>query len=147
MSLYKTLYAYSNSNDSLFELNDSDQIVAKDNKQFKLLDVVNNVNVGGNIIVTSDERLKDNIKDLTNDDIDKLTTITPKQYNMKFSEGEHYGFIAQEVEKIYPSLVHTNEEGYKSLNYIEFIPLLLLKIKDLEKQIKNIQTQSDDKCV
>ena len=110
----------------------------KNNKTLQLSDV----NVSGNIRVTSDERLKDNIKDLTNNDIDKLTTITPKQYKMKFSEGEHYGFIAQEVEKIYPSLVHTNEEGYKSLNYIEFIPLLLLKIKDLEKQVTILQNNN-----
>tara|TARA_Y100000389_G_scaffold75833_1_gene72475 strand:- start:1386 stop:1820 length:435 start_codon:yes stop_codon:yes gene_type:complete len=143
MSLYKTLYSQSNdgggSGESEFfeEQNSTTVKIKNDYQTLELPDV----KVSGNIIVTSDERLKDNIKDLTNDDIDKLTTITPKQYNMKFSEGEHYGFIAQEVEKIYPSLVHTNEEGYKSLNYIEFIPLLLLKIKDLEKQVTILQNK------
>jgi hypothetical protein len=144
MSLYKTLYSYSNddgggSGESEF-FEEQNSITVKIKNNYQTLELPN-VNVSGNISVTSDERLKDNIKDLTNDDIDKLTTITPKQYKMKFSEGEHYGFIAQEVEKIYPSLVHTNEEGYKSLNYIEFIPLLLLKIKDLEKQVTILQNK------
>jgi hypothetical protein len=32
-------------------------------------------------------------------------------------EDRDIGFIAQEVELIFPELIHTNKEGYKYMNY------------------------------
>ena len=47
-----------------------------------------------------------------------------------------YGFIAQEVEQIFPDLVHTNAEtGFKSLNYMGFTPLLLEAVKEQDETI------------
>jgi hypothetical protein len=57
----------------------------------------------------------------------------------------HYGFIAQEVEEHFPALVNTvsttvndEEVTIKSVNYLEMVPLLLLKTKDLQKQIDSL---------
>ena len=36
-----------------------------------------------------------------------------------------YGYIAQDVEKIYPDLVMTDTKGYKAVNYNAFIPMIL----------------------
>ena len=44
-----------------------------------------------------------------------------------------YGFIAQDVERVYPNLVHTNrEDGSKSVNYLGFIPLLVDKLNRVQ---------------
>ena len=44
---------------------------------------------------------------------------------------EQIGVIAQEVEKIYPQLVHTNEDGYKSVAYSNLVSPLIEAVKEL----------------
>ena len=66
---------------------------------------------------SSDERLKDNINDLTfsNEDgtaLDKLTALQPRTFNWNNSTTTNYGLIAQEVMNIAPELVTTDEDGY-----------------------------------
>ena len=53
----------------------------------------------------------------------------------------HYGFIAQDVEKVYPELVKNSDLGYKTVNYIEIIPLLLSKMKDMQGEIDDLREQ------
>ena len=48
------------------------------------------------------------------------------------------GVIAQEVEKIFPELVSTNANGYKSVNYIGLIPVMIESIKDQQQQINEL---------
>lgn len=90
----------------------------------------------------SDERLKENIKSIDGELALKLKPIT-YTWNAKGKEkgGNNklqYGFIAQEVEKIMPDAVFTDKEGYKSVNYLEFIPILTQKIKDQDETIKSL---------
>ena len=49
----------------------------------------------------------------------------------RYESGESYGVIAQEVEKIAPELVYTDEKGIKSVAYID---LIIAKIAALEKE-------------
>jgi hypothetical protein len=51
----------------------------------------------------------------------------------------HYGFIAQDVEQLYPTLVKDNVLGYKTVNYIELIPLLVSKMQDMQKEIDELK--------
>lgn len=51
------------------------------------------------------------------------------------------GFIAQEFEYIFPSLVDTDSEGYKSINYLGLIPVLIDAVKD-QKQVVDTQSES-----
>ena len=44
------------------------------------------------------------------------------------------GFIAQEVQKIFPELVETDQEGFLSVNYTGLIPHLLEAIKELQEK-------------
>lgn len=56
------------------------------------------------------------------------------------SEELHIGLIAQEVEKVVPQLVKTNEEtGLKTVNYVELIPALINAIKELNERIKILE--------
>lgn len=66
--------------------------------------------------------------------------------NKSFSDGLEYGFIAQEIEEVLPELVHTDSEGYKSVNYTKVIPILVEAIKEMEEEmslnIKSLQSQN-----
>jgi hypothetical protein len=59
--------------------------------------------------------------------------------------------IAQEVETMYPNLVNiistevNNTTSMKAINYIEMIPILLTKIKDLQCQIDILNTKLVEK--
>ena len=63
-----------------------------------------------------------------------------------------YGFIAQDVKKLFPELVEENAEGILAVNYTGLIPVLLEAIKDLQDKVdvlelrnsNNISTRSSD---
>tara|TARA_B100000963_G_scaffold50553_1_gene38718 strand:+ start:9327 stop:9794 length:468 start_codon:yes stop_codon:yes gene_type:complete len=95
--------------------------------------------------VNSDVRLKNSIKSLSKQEIqhlDKLKHIIPKSYNLNNKEKKTFGFIAQEMEKIYPNLVNTNNKGIKSIDYIQLIPLLLLQSNNLERKIEELKNNN-----
>ncbi len=58
----------------------------------------------------------------------------------EFSDKKQFGFIAQEVEKVFPNLVKTDENGEKAVNYIEIIPLLLEAYKHQQKEIEELRS-------
>jgi len=95
-------------------------------------------NLVGTVTAPSDIALKENISDLgLTVDVNKIMELKPKSYIYKKDKKDkkiHYGLIAQEMEQVYPDLVY-NDKGSKTINYVELIPLLLLKIKDLQEQI------------
>ena len=80
------------------------------------LDVSGNIR-GENFINTSDQRWKKEIKTLNNS-LNKITSLRGVSYQWKrdefpdknFSEGTQIGVIAQEVETVFPELVHTDTE-------------------------------------
>mgnify|MGYP001206684527 CR=1 FL=1 len=95
----------------------------------------------------SDARLKRDIKKLGST-LEKLITLQSYTYIFKNdSENiKHYGFLAQEILNSYPNLVHTNQDGYYSVNYIELIPLITEALKetaqknwDLEVRLRKIE--------
>ena len=67
--------------------------------------------------------------------------VNPVSFTFKndSTNKKHYGFIAQEIETIYPELVSNNELGFKTVNYIEFIPILLSKMKEMNDEIINLK--------
>jgi hypothetical protein len=73
--------------------------------------------VGGTFISASDARLKTDITPL-NRVLDKVLRLEPKtyQYSATVDANRHsFGFIAQEVEKLFPDFVFTSENGIKEL--------------------------------
>ena len=96
-------------------------------------------------LITSDIKFKSNIKNLSlekNHHLDNLKRLIPKSYNFKEQKNQSFGLIAQDVEKIYPQLVNTNENGSKSVNYTELIPLLLLQTNNLERKIEELKNNN-----
>ena len=49
------------------------------------------------------------------------------------------GIIAQEVEKVIPEVVDTNEKGIKSVSYDSIIALLIESIKEQQRQIDELR--------
>jgi hypothetical protein len=52
--------------------------------------------------------------------------------------GTTFGFIAQDVEKIIPEVVDTDDEGYKSMHYGPLVSLGLANLKINQKRIDSI---------
>jgi hypothetical protein len=53
----------------------------------------------------------------------------------------HYGFIAQEVEKIFPEFVVTDGKKNKMIGYSGFIPILTKGIQEQQQQIEELKNE------
>ena len=67
--------------------------------------------------------------------------MNPVSYNLIETKQKANGFIAQEFEKVYPNLVKNSEMGYKTINYIELIPVLVSKIQSLDAEIEALKNE------
>lgn len=96
------------------------------------------------IDMNSDRRLKREIQPITQPN--SLSALRPVSYYWNV-EGEkrggnkdlQYGFIAQEIEQVYPHLVNTSSDGYKSVNYIQVIPLLVKELQESQAKLKDLE--------
>lgn len=101
------------------------------------------------VVLTSDRRFKKNIAPLQNT-LAQLSNLQGVIYqwrkdefpNHHFNEKKQIGFIAQEIEIIFPEMVETDAQGYKSINYIQLTPVLVEAIKELSEQVKTLQNQN-----
>jgi hypothetical protein len=84
---------------------------------------------------SSDLRLKKNISPLANI-LPELLRLKPVRYHYKntdtFGNRERLGFIAQEVEQVFPEVVDTDEKtGWKSIHYSNLTSVIVQAIKEL----------------
>jgi hypothetical protein len=99
--------------------------------------------VNGSIYNTSDKNHKEEIEPISDSKIEKLLDLEPVEYKLKTDtkRKKHYGLIAQDVEEVYPELISDSNLGFKTVNYMELIPLLLLKMKNMQKEIDELKEQ------
>jgi hypothetical protein len=101
----------------------------------------------GQVTETSDIRLKTNIETINNlESKNTILQLIPKKYNFKNNlNREKYGFIAQEVKKVIPSIIEITEtEEISDLHHIHYtglIPHLVNCIKDLYAELNNIKVK------
>lgn len=114
------------------------------------------------LVSPSDYRLKSDIKSVSTGCLDKVLGMNIVEFKYKqrefkaaeatelsrgkrapwydeesaFMKNKHYGFIAQELQKIYPDLVVEGEDGYLGVNYLEIIPLLVRSIQELNAKLE-----------
>lgn len=121
------------------------------------------------VTTPSDYRLKENIKSVESSTLSGIMSMNVVEYNyIKRTEEavtcdlsdtatvnmprmiqsknvslapvkKHYGFIAQELQEIYPDLVVENEDGYLGINYLEIIPLLVRSIQELKAEVNTLR--------
>lgn len=120
----------------------------------------------GGYFTVSDQRLKSNVKPITTA-LERLKLIGGYEYDMNreqypdyiANQAHQYGFLAQEVEKVFPELVKEKyispsatergkasnlpAEKFKAVNYNGLIPVLVEAIKQQQEQIEKLQQQLD----
>jgi hypothetical protein len=106
--------------------------------------ITKDVYIGGvcyatEFLTTSDERLKFEIESINNFDLDKLNKINGYSYFLKDDDDLKYGFLAGELEENGLDNLIKEVDNFKRVNYQSFIPLLLEKIKTLEKRISELE--------
>ena len=80
--------------------------------------------------------------------IDLLTGETSADANTSAitNSGEdsrkHYGLLAQELQRIYPELVHKGQDGYLGINYVELVPILIRSIQELKAELDEVKGNS-----
>ena len=103
----------------------------------------------------SDERYKENIEPVR-EVLPSLRNLEPVTYNLKSrkSDGtmrhsanngtERYGFLAQNVQEVFPELVHTDNNGYLSVDYIGLIPILVQSINELRAELAELKGEKQE---
>lgn len=130
--------------------------------------------VNGAIVLTSDERVKENIKNIDKS-LDKLKLLKSVSYNFKgvtenvvktenslMNSGvenkpafnpqnnkdsygrNYYGFLAQDIQKLFPDLVYKDSAGMLGVDYIGMIPLLVNAMNEQENTIATQNTKITD---
>lgn len=95
--------------------------------------ITGSVEASGGFFDTSDARVKTNVKEIDASNADKVRLV---EFDRTDKEHHGYGVIAQELEKVYPEMVNTDSEGFKSVNYNE---LAMVKIKYLEDKVARLE--------
>lgn len=108
---------------------------------------VNNAGNGylnGSLIQTSDRRLKKDFSTLKSSlsSICKLNGYNYKWIEEARSKDLQTGLIAQEVQKIFPELVQTDEKGFLSVNYIGLVPHLIEAVKELLNENNSLKNNN-----
>ena len=100
--------------------------------------VTGKIEVSNGVYNTSDERLKENIKRVSFEQMLAARNVGIKQFTYKNDEDKKltYGVTAQDVaERRLSEIIHFNEEGYMSVDYTS---LMILKIAYLENEVERL---------
>ena len=108
------------------------------------------LHVDGNIkcnslFQTSDKRFKRNIE-LIDDTLYLINKVSPISYTTNDDNYKKFGFIAQEIEEIFPDVVNkpdNNNEMY-SIDYVSIIPLLTKSIQELTSIVNKQQKEINE---
>jgi hypothetical protein len=94
----------------------------------------------------SDIRWKKNIVPINNA-LSRIMQLRGVTYNWRtdefkdknFESSTQIGLIAQEVEQIFPELVKTDANGYKSVEYSKVVAILIQAVKEQQEQITDLK--------
>jgi len=123
-------------------VNNSGRIGIMDTTPSYPLDVNGTIRATGNIIAYSDIRVKENVKTIDSA-LDKVTKLRGVEYNKIGEDSKSIGVIAQEIEKVVPEVVETDEKGMKAVAYGNISGLLIEAIKELKLEIEELK---NNKC-
>ena len=132
---------------SLFKITNHDNLpaITPTSNLLKNLYIPGNLYVDGSLTLPSDAELKDNILGISEEISENIMKLSAKEFTLKNDnkKTKHYGFIAQELEMLFPNLVtikpDINGKKYKGVNYLELIPLLVHKIQEMQQEIDQLK--------
>ncbi len=112
------------------------------------LEADGDLHVDGDVIaasttVSSDEKLKDNIKPIFAP-LETLEQIKGVDFNWKKDGSKSSGVIAQDIQKVMPHLVKEvksldSDESHLTVDYNGLIGLLIESVKTLQSEVKNLK--------
>jgi hypothetical protein len=99
----------------------------------------------------SDKRWKKDIEPM-HDVLGQVMKLQGVKYNwrtsefpqMNFDSTRQIGFIAQEVEKLFPEVVNTNKEGYKTVHYEKLTAVLTEAMKEQQEEIECMKSDYEE---
>ena len=91
------------------------------------------VTVNGDVVISSDARLKSNIVSL-GATLSKLLLIDGKSYEKDGKQ--RIGVLAQEIQEVFPELVTEDDNEMLAVNYQGLVPVLINALKEQDKIIK-----------
>ena len=118
-------------------------LVTINNANLQVIGTGTTCNIGGGVggtSCTSDARLKTNVADLKDalDNINKLHPVTYNWIDSSRSSGKHIGFIAQEMQKVYPDFVSIVDEknGYLGIDYSNLVAPLVAAVQQMDLKLE-----------
>lgn len=114
------------------------------------LDVNGTARVTGSVAAWSDIRTKKNIEVIP-DSLKKILQIRGVTFDWrndefpdkKFKTTRDIGVIAQEVEKVFPEVVQTDRDSYKSVAYSQLVAPLIEAVKELYYKMTGVERKVD----
>lgn len=103
-------------------------------------DTSGNFTASQNITAYSDERLKKDIETIIQP-IDKLKQIRGVTYTRKETGERGLGVVAQEVQRVFPELVHEGSEGTLSVAYGNLVGVLIEAVKELSSRVEQLEAR------
>ena len=94
------------------------------------------VTVNGDVVISSDARLKSNIVSLGST-LSKLLLIDGKSYRMKGKQ--KIGVLAQEIQEVFPELVSEDDNEMLAVNYQGLVPVLINALKYQQNEIDELK--------
>jgi len=98
----------------------------------------NDLTVSGDVVVSSDARLKSNIVSLGST-LSRLLLIDGKSYTMKKGGKQKIGVLAQDIQKVFPELVTSDDKEMLAVNYQGLVPVLINALKEQDDKISRLE--------
>lgn len=107
--------------------------------------VTGTLSATGDITAFSDEKLKENIKVIPNaiEKVSQIRGVTYTRNDLEDKEKVYSGVIAQDVEKVLPEVVRT-EDDTKTVAYGNMVGLLIEAVKEQQEQINELKKQIEE---
>lgn len=86
---------------------------------------------------SSDARLKTDVQTVAG--LDLISQLRGVSFAWQKDGSRSVGVIAQEVEQVLPSAVHTDADGMKSVEYDQLIGVLIQAVKEQQKEIDTLK--------
>lgn len=95
-------------------------------------------------IYSSDEKLKEKILPIENAKsmLRKLNGVSYNFIKQEDKTRRHLGFLAQDVEKIFPNIVYQTDSGVKGIAYVELIPVIIEALKEQAEEIDALKVEN-----
>ena len=103
--------------------------------------------------IMSDANFKNNVKDISSVS-SKLISLRPVTYKLDLNKlqsngigqkssdnPDQYGFLAQEIQTIFPELVTTRQDSTLGVRYTELIPILVKAYQEQQAEIESLKAR------